>query len=74
MFQAVVGVLGIGFFNVTVSFGMAFWVAVKARAVNPPQRRAIRRAVMRRLLKEPLSFLLPVGSSVARASESGHSH
>ena len=72
--RAVVGVLGIGFFNVTVSFGMAFWVAVKARAVNPPQRRAIRRAVMRRLLKEPLSFLLPVGSSVARASESGHSH
>lgn len=72
--RAVAGVLVIGFFNVTVSFGMAFWVAVKARAVNPPQRRAIRRAVMRRLFKEPLSFLLPVGSSVSRASESGHSH
>ncbi|MGE5085808.1 MAG: site-specific recombinase [Bacillota bacterium] len=72
--RAVVGVLFVGFLNVTVSFGMAFWVAVKARAVNPPQRRAIRRALIHRLMKEPLSFLLPVGSSVARASESGHSH
>ncbi|MBO9667735.1 MAG: site-specific recombinase [Bdellovibrio sp.] len=72
--RAVIGVLFIGFFNVTVSFAMAFWVAIKARAVNTPTRRAIRMAVVRRLLKHPLTFLLPVGSSVAKTSTDGAHH
>ncbi|WP_413557371.1 site-specific recombinase [Bdellovibrio sp. HCB209] len=72
--RAVIGVLFIGFFNVSVSFAMAFWVAIKARAVTPPTRRAIRKAVFRRLLHHPLSFFLPVGKTVPKSAPGGHSH
>ncbi|MEK2688407.1 site-specific recombinase [Bdellovibrio sp. GT3] len=72
--RAVIGVLIIGFFNVSVSFAMAFLVAIKARGVTPPTRRAIRKAVFRRVLHHPLSFLLPVGKTVPESSSGGHSH
>ncbi|QLY24060.1 site-specific recombinase [Bdellovibrio sp. KM01] len=72
--RAVMGVLCIGFFNVSVSFAMAFWVAIKARGVTPPTRRAIRKAVFRRLLNHPLSFILPVGKTVPKSAPGGHSH
>jgi site-specific recombinase len=72
--RAVIGVLCIGFFNVSVSFAMAFMVAIKARGVNTPTRRAIRKAVFRRLLNHPLSFILPVGKTVAKSAPGGHSH
>ncbi len=72
--RAVIGVIFIGVLNVTVSFGMALWVAIRARSLQTPQRRAIRKAVMKRLIQHPLSFLLPVGSTVAKASSEGHGH
>lgn len=58
--RAFLGVISIGIINVTVSFGLALLVAIKARSINPPQRRAIRKAVQKRFISNPLSFLLPV--------------
>ncbi len=73
--RAVIGITLIGFLNVSVSFGLALLLAIKARNINPPQRLAIRKAVTKRFLSQPLSFFLPVGSSVAKRSpESGGSH
>lgn len=72
--RAVIGIFFIGAFNVMVSFGMALYMAIKARGINTPQRRAIRQAVVRRLLSSPLSFFLPVGSTVAKSSNEGHGH
>ncbi|WII71620.1 site-specific recombinase [Bdellovibrio sp. 22V] len=67
--RAVIGIFFIGAFNVLVSFGLALMVAIKARSIEPPQRRAIRRAVVRRFFSSPLSFFLPVGATVAKTSE-----
>lgn len=64
--RAVIGIGFIGAFNVGVSFGLALWVAIKARSINPPQRRAIRRAVVRRFFRSPLSFFIPVGSTISK--------
>lgn len=58
--RAFLGVISIGIVNVTVSFGLALLVAIKARSINPPQRRAIRKAVQKRFISNPLSFLIPV--------------
>lgn len=71
--RAVIGIGFIGAMNVGVSFGLAFLVAIRARGINPPQRRAIRRAVMKRFLTSPLSFFLPVGATIA-SSKTGVSH
>ncbi len=59
--RAVVGIFFIGALNVGVSFGLALLVAIKARGVNPPQRRAIRRAVRKRFFSSPLSFFFACG-------------
>lgn len=72
--RAAIGIFFIGAFNVGVSFGLALWVAIKARGVNPPQRKAIRQAVVRRFLTSPLSFFLPVGATVPKKSSGGHGH
>lgn len=58
---AVFGILVIGFMNVAVSFSLAMWVAVKARGIEAPERKAIYRALWRSFLSKPLSFFLPVG-------------
>lgn len=72
--RAIVGIVCVGILNVSVSFGMALWVAIRARNLKTPQRRAIRQAVMKRLIHHPLSFLLPVGSTVSKSSAEGHGH
>ena len=56
---AVIGILGIGLMNVTVSFSLALFVAIRARRLHAPERHLIYGAVVRRLASRPLSFLLP---------------
>jgi site-specific recombinase len=73
--RAILGIMLIGFLNVSVSFGMALLLALKARNINPPQRKAIRKAVVKRFLSQPFSFFLPVGVGVTKGSqETGASH
>jgi site-specific recombinase len=62
---AVVGVLSVGVMNVAVSFNLAMLVAIRARGVQSPERRAIYRAVFKRAREQPLSFILPVGTAGA---------
>ena len=70
--RAVIGIVLIGVLNVSVSFGLALWVAIRARSINAPQQRAIVRAVFKRLVRHPLSFLFPVGSTVVKTSSEEH--
>lgn len=72
--RAVIGIFFIGAFNVLVSFGLALMVAVKARGVNPPQRKAIRNAVLKRFVSSPMSFFFPVGANVPRSSSNENGH
>ena len=62
---AVLGVMSVGVMNVAVSFNLAMLVAIRARGVQSPERRAIYRAVFRRAWEQPLSFILPVGTAGA---------
>lgn len=61
--SAVLGVIAIGLINVSVSFSLSVWVAIRAREINTPQKRALRHAVFQRLRQEPLSFFWPSSST-----------
>ena len=56
---AVAGVLVVGPLNLTVSFYLAFRLALRAQAISTGNRQLIRVAMRRRLRAAPLSFLLP---------------
>lgn len=58
-----IGILGIGLFNILVSFGLALFVAIRARDVRGPERNLFFHALGRRVLKSPLSFVLPIGTA-----------
>lgn len=55
----VAGIVAVGTLNLTVSFGLAFAVALRSRGLRLPQRRRVLRAIRARLLVAPLSFILP---------------
>jgi len=57
----VLGILGTGLLNIVVSFSLALFVAIRARNVRGPELRLFYGALFKRLLKSPLSFVLPVG-------------
>jgi site-specific recombinase len=65
------GILGVGLFNILVSFGLALWVAIRARNVRGPERQLFYRALLWRLVKSPLSFVLPVGT-VSSTNQNAH--
>ena len=66
----VIGILGTGLLNILVSFALALWVAIRARNVRGPELRSFYRALLNRLIKSPLSFVLPVGVVQSPASAS----
>ena len=66
----VIGILGTGMLNLLVSFTLALWVAIRARNVRGPELQLFYRALISRLLRSPLSFVLPIGT--VRSANSGH--
>jgi site-specific recombinase len=56
---AVAGIGIIGLLNLTVSFGLALWVAIRSTGRGAVSRRRLRRAVLSHLLAAPRDFLLP---------------
>jgi site-specific recombinase len=56
----VAGIAVTGLLNVTVSFVLAFRLALRARGIRTGERARLYAAVRQRLLRRPLSFLLPV--------------
>ena len=57
------GVTATGVLNLTVSFGLAFVVALRSRGVRVKQRHLIVKAIWRRVRRHPLSFLWPPGTA-----------
>ena len=55
----VAGIVVTGLLNLSVSFGLAFQVALRSRGVRLRQRGRISAAIWRRLRSAPLSFILP---------------
>ncbi|MEZ4813780.1 MAG: hypothetical protein R3A80_01045 [Bdellovibrionota bacterium] len=56
---AFIGIFFIGIMNVSVSFFLAFWVALKSRRIKSSIRDEIYKEVFTRFKKSPTSFLLP---------------
>ena len=56
---AVAGIAAIGMLNVGVSIVLALQVAIRARDVERIGQRAVYRAILRRMAREPASFLFP---------------
>lgn len=56
---AALGVALIGMVNLGVSFGLAFWTALKARGLRIRQARAFAAVLGARLRREPASFVFP---------------
>ena len=61
---AALGVLGIGFVNLAVSFSLALIVALRARGVTFSQGRQLLRGLLQRLRQRPGDFFLPPGKGV----------
>ncbi|MEF7614197.1 site-specific recombinase [Aquincola sp. MAHUQ-54] len=55
----VAGIAVTGVLNLTVSFWLAFKVAMRSRGIRVRERKHIYAAIRRRLLSQPLSFFLP---------------
>jgi len=56
---SVLGVALIGLTNLTVSFALALWVALRSRGVEFPHWRELLVQVLRRFASQPRDFLLP---------------
>jgi site-specific recombinase len=66
----VLGILLIGLANLVVSFGMALWVALRARKIRFRHGFQLVRALGRRLRTAPLAFLIgPSDAELAQASD-----
>jgi site-specific recombinase len=61
------GVLAIGAVNLLVSFGLALWVALRARQVRFKRGVALLRALGRRFLQAPLTFFIGPPAQPAEA-------
>ncbi len=55
----VAGIVVTGVLNLAVSFFLAFRVAMGSRGIRLADRSRIRRAILRRLVTQPMSFVLP---------------
>jgi len=67
---AALGIVAMGIFNISVSFGLALWVAIRARRVQGPQREIVFKAIWRRILSRPGTLFLP-DRSVDSSSDAG---
>jgi site-specific recombinase len=64
----VAGITATGVLNLTVSFGLAFVVALRSRGVRLKARRRVVMAILRRLRQHPFSFLWPPRADGANAT------
>ncbi|HNN45611.1 MAG TPA: preprotein translocase subunit TatB, partial [Azospira sp.] len=57
------GVLLIGFVNLSVSFVLALWMALRARDISFTQKAALLRTLWQRLKRDPRSFVAAPAAS-----------
>jgi site-specific recombinase len=59
LFETLAGIALVGFTNLSVSFALALWVALKARGAEISASRGLIALLLERLRKEPASFFVP---------------
>ena len=63
--KTLLGIGLVGFVNLTVSFALALWVAMRARGVSLNQTPALVGMLLRRFISAPRQFFWPVKASIA---------
>ena len=58
--NAFLGILLIGALNLSVSFALAFTLALSAQKIRRPQRRALLKSILERLTKHPFELFFPL--------------
>ncbi|SPC05837.1 site-specific recombinase [Cupriavidus taiwanensis] len=71
LWLAVAGIALMGMLNVAVSFALAFNMALRSRNLRRVDRAELSAAVRRRILKQPLSLLVPPRVAPARVAAGG---
>lgn len=61
--RAAIGILVIGFLNLSVSFLLALTVAFKAKKISSRRKALIYRSVLKRFYQKPFSFFIPKSST-----------
>jgi site-specific recombinase len=59
LISSVLGIIGIGFLNFAVSFGLALLLALKSRGVHFQQKRELLRELRLYMIKKPTAFFFP---------------
>lgn len=59
LFETLVGIALVGFTNLSVSFALALWVALKARGADITPSQGLAALLLERLRKEPARFFVP---------------
>ncbi|MDO9449188.1 MAG: site-specific recombinase [Rugosibacter sp.] len=59
LFETLVGIALVGFTNLSVSFALALWVALKARGADITASQGLAALLVERLRKEPARFFVP---------------
>ncbi len=59
LFETLVGIALVGFTNLSVSFALALWVALKARSADITASQGLAALLLERLRKEPARFFVP---------------
>jgi len=67
LWLAVAGIALMGLLNVAVSFALAFYMALRSRNLRRVDRRALSAAVRARILRHPLSLIVPPRQAPADA-------
>jgi len=71
LWLAVAGIALMGMLNVAISFALAFNMALRSRNLRRIDRAELSAAVRRRILKHPLSLLVPPRAAPAHAAAGG---
>jgi site-specific recombinase len=66
--SAILGILSMALLNISVSFALAFLVAVRARKIQAPQRNLIYRAVWKKIIQKPLILIFAETKGESSAS------
>jgi site-specific recombinase len=59
LFETLAGIALVGFTNLSVSFALALWVALKARGADISACQGLAALLLERLRKEPARFFVP---------------
>lgn len=68
------GILGIGFFNFSVSFGLAFLTAMRSRGIERSEVHQLMLQTLKKFFRKPLIFFFPVQENKTQQSEPELNH